>query len=425
MIGNLIKLERVHQNMKQNILAKGICSPSYLSKIENNQVQPNLEILQLLFNRLNLDFDILNTSTINYRFSYEELLSIYEEVIKRRNISFTEEKLLYLRKNQPNYFSTELFFNFKLLELYLLLILNKEPKNIELNIAMLSQNVKYYDREQAYLYDKCLGIYYYNKNQVHAADEAFERAWINIPLRQGGNYEQADLAYMSALTKLANNKFIQSIEMLEYSKNFFMNQVIFSRLAECLLIEGIAHQKLRNLEQAHDIYTQAMKLIENTDQNSLLAIIYQNLGSVNSSLDNLEESLIYFLKSYEMKILTEAQFVTIFSIIQLYSKLKQYDAMETWINKGLILQEKHKNSRTYYYHFKMYHYLFINQLGDLKFIKEALNYFESINDSRHVYKYGIKVSELLKKNQKYKLATQYYEQALFSQNKNVKYWEDL
>lgn len=424
MIGNLIKSERASHGIKQKNLAKGICSTSYLSKIENNQVEPSPEILRLLYNRLNLNLELIYTDEMKLHFYRDELFSIYEEVIQKRTASFTEEKLTYLRDHQSNYLSKELFFNFKLLQLYLLLILNKEPKEIELQIATLSNDKQRFDRTQSYLYEKCIGIYYYNKNQLSAAEAAFDRAGQKLPIEHFGDYEKADLAYMNALAKLANNQFIQCITLLEYPLTYFLNHVSFSRLIECFIIEGIAHQKLGNLERAHQIYIKALKMAENSMQNTSIAMIYQNLGSVNSSIGNLEESLEYFFKSYKLKLTTEKRCISIFSIIQIYSKLDDYAEMEKWIKKGLVLVESLESYKSYYYHFKMYHHLFI-QFGDLKFINEALNYFEQVNDLRHVYKYGIKIAELLKKQRKYKQATYYYERATFSNNQNVRYWEDL
>ena len=53
-IGLIIKYERLKQDIKQTNLAKGICSISYLSKIEHNLVEPNPEIIELLLSRLNI-----------------------------------------------------------------------------------------------------------------------------------------------------------------------------------------------------------------------------------------------------------------------------------------------------------------------------------------------------------------------------------
>ncbi|WP_339249889.1 helix-turn-helix transcriptional regulator [Sporosarcina sp. FSL W8-0480] len=49
-------MERRTQKMKQAVLAKGICSISYLSRIENGKIEPNEEVVEMLFNRLELSF---------------------------------------------------------------------------------------------------------------------------------------------------------------------------------------------------------------------------------------------------------------------------------------------------------------------------------------------------------------------------------
>ena len=50
-LGQLIKLERQRQNIKQEALALGICVPSYLSRIENGLVIPSEDIKHLILIR--------------------------------------------------------------------------------------------------------------------------------------------------------------------------------------------------------------------------------------------------------------------------------------------------------------------------------------------------------------------------------------
>ena len=51
----IIYRERVRRNWSQAGLCKGICTVSYLSKIESGRAEPSAEILRLLLARLNLE----------------------------------------------------------------------------------------------------------------------------------------------------------------------------------------------------------------------------------------------------------------------------------------------------------------------------------------------------------------------------------
>ena len=56
-IGLLIKMNRINQNMSQKALCEGICVPSYLSKIENGEIVPTSDILSLLFDVLGITYN--------------------------------------------------------------------------------------------------------------------------------------------------------------------------------------------------------------------------------------------------------------------------------------------------------------------------------------------------------------------------------
>lgn len=86
--GNLIKVERMRKNMKQSVLARGICSISYLSKIENNQTTPSDEVLELIFERLELDVPLY------YDFSekIDQTKKEIRDTLKEALLSRQEEK---------------------------------------------------------------------------------------------------------------------------------------------------------------------------------------------------------------------------------------------------------------------------------------------------------------------------------------------
>ena len=55
-LGGLIFRERLEKNWSQEGLCKGICSVSYLSKIESGKAEASGEILSLLFAKLGIDY---------------------------------------------------------------------------------------------------------------------------------------------------------------------------------------------------------------------------------------------------------------------------------------------------------------------------------------------------------------------------------
>ena len=63
-IGSFIKLQRTKREMTLKDLAEGIVSVSYLSKIENLKTQASYDIIQLLCNRLGIQLDHLDETTI-------------------------------------------------------------------------------------------------------------------------------------------------------------------------------------------------------------------------------------------------------------------------------------------------------------------------------------------------------------------------
>lgn len=77
--GHIIKFERIRQNLKQVQLSEGLCTPSYLSRIENNSIAPTDEVLLELFNRLNITYS--NSSLTDEEF-LEKVRKTYSKALK-------------------------------------------------------------------------------------------------------------------------------------------------------------------------------------------------------------------------------------------------------------------------------------------------------------------------------------------------------
>ncbi|UQX57056.1 helix-turn-helix domain-containing protein (plasmid) [Cytobacillus pseudoceanisediminis] len=76
--GQQIKYVRTIKKINQNELAKGICSISYLSKIENGVIYPSEEIKNLLIKKLGIE-----DSTLNNEFGEREIQGFYNFLLNK------------------------------------------------------------------------------------------------------------------------------------------------------------------------------------------------------------------------------------------------------------------------------------------------------------------------------------------------------
>ncbi|MET0959126.1 MAG: helix-turn-helix transcriptional regulator, partial [Psychrobacillus psychrotolerans] len=88
-LGQLIKLERQRQNIKQEALASGICVPSYLSRIENGLVIPSEDIKQHILMRLNIPVDTLvnspsEESAIQFKLRFKQVINSRDKELAKQ-----------------------------------------------------------------------------------------------------------------------------------------------------------------------------------------------------------------------------------------------------------------------------------------------------------------------------------------------------
>lgn len=94
-LGSIIKMNRLHQNMSQKALSDGICVSSYLSRIENAEIIPSEQVISELFEALAIHYndssDFIEQGEILIAHFLEELMfnefsnskQIFEEIEKQ------------------------------------------------------------------------------------------------------------------------------------------------------------------------------------------------------------------------------------------------------------------------------------------------------------------------------------------------------
>lgn len=100
-VGQTIKRFRQLHHMTQDTLAVGICTTSYLSRIENGLVEANEAVYALLFERLQLNYE---TYIVESEQQVELLEHIYMQLLSNEHISekdITKLRDLYEQRTNP------------------------------------------------------------------------------------------------------------------------------------------------------------------------------------------------------------------------------------------------------------------------------------------------------------------------------------
>ncbi|EPD50655.1 hypothetical protein HMPREF1210_02625 [Paenisporosarcina sp. HGH0030] len=426
-IGLLIKMSRIQQNMKQVTLAKGICSTSYLSKIENNQTVPSEDVLQLLLERLNLDYEDLSTEEETEFLS--ELYHLYKDAIINRNKEEILEKLNSFKERNFLFKEETNFFTYNLYLFRLFLITETEQEILKNLMEALDQMSENFDERQHFLFKFNCGILLHVEQYYKESLSYLEYCLELLTAFHLEDWEIADFYNVLSISYLANNHFLNTIEYSTKALNFYKDNLIFKRAIDCYIVIGISQTMTAKYKSAEESYLFAKKLTNDLKLREYEGIITQNLGFLYAQKNNHIKAIEYYIESLNSMKDTEGYLLTIFSIVKEYSKQKKIDKILEWCKKGLDLLEANPSEKihSYYYHFSIYSIMHNNDLKDECLYKTSIEHFESTKDYRYANKYAIKLADLYSYHRKYKNSSLMYQKALeyhFSQ-KSITYLEEL
>lgn len=432
-IGHIIKFERLDQSMKQITLAKGICSPSYLSKIENNATVPSEQIITLLLKRLNIVID--KVSSEEEEKVVASLYELYKTGVLERNKKLIRESLHKISNRKIYFLQLNNYYSYLLYIFRLLLILNEEETNLRSIYTIIINLEDKFVEKQRFVANLNLGLYYYLKDDSYNALCHLEVSMKLVNKLNLDEWELADFYNVLSYTFFKCNEFFNAIDYATKSLKFNKDNLLFDRAIENYIVIGAAHKNLRKYDEAEKNYHLAKKLAIDFKLFTYEGVIYQNLGSLYA-IQGLHEKAIDFYKASllikEENGNSEGCLLTILSIIKEYSKQSNHEQVLNWCKEGLDKMEEDPSlcnyKRTsYFIHFEIYRALhsFDEKLESV--LKLAINHFEIIQDDRHVQKYSILLANSYFKEHKFKASCLYYQksnQILFKQ-KFINNWEDL
>ncbi|MCF6411790.1 transcriptional regulator [Pseudalkalibacillus salsuginis] len=410
MIGQRIRYYRKTKGLTQEELARGICSISYLSKIENGDAKSSEDVIELLCEKLGisaaeeqLDVNILGLlNEWNYLMTSRKWKESSETQKKIETyIPFIEDPVIQLK--------------YKVFLVKSLVSNKKFDKADKLIKEIKNHHDNKFESDLEFHYNHIIGIYFYNKKEFQSSLSYFENAEKFIQQIPLNPVERGVFFYNLAL---AHSHFFHNTSVINYcykALEIFDKEYNFNRSADCHILLGISNRRINNYSQARFHFNKALKFAETFNELQTIAIIYHNLGYVHSSMGETKKAIELYHKSINLKskLPTQDSFITYYLIAREYFRIKDKKSSLEWLNKVKEKLDENYNYE-YYLHYSILYKRVINELDESYenlLRKEAIPYF----NKKNLWEYLSDASELLAeyyfKKSQYKKSSEYYKLA--------------
>ena len=373
--GLLIKENREKLGLKQEYLCKGICSISYLSKIERGNIVASEEIVKMLFKKLGIDFNS------DEKF-VQEGKQIFEEINKSRYFGtpIDEHRLEEIRSNKSRYLNSSLNIDYQLFELF--------DKLFQTEDTDILRYKEYMDNDQLYMSYLITGFL---NNDIKLLEEAKKVKYT------------AEIIHQIAYIKWIEGKYYESIELNLEALNLAYNEgCIKLQIEVCVMLGNLyIYFHLPTMEKYYNKALNFLNLIE--DRGSKF-FIYYHMGIAYISIDFIKAEE-YLLKAMEI------------------SPEDNKDSMEKLYQKLCFLYLRYNKKEIA----KIY-YIEAKKINILKSVNELIEIMIENEDYIHSEKYLNKLMDIYnesKKNRQHSNTTFYSDFLIEAYKANRRYKDAL
>ncbi|MCD5322394.1 MULTISPECIES: helix-turn-helix domain-containing protein [Pontibacillus] len=407
-VGKTIKLHRLNQNRTLEETAQGICSISYLSKIENGLTKSSDEIVQLLFNRLNIPVETLEEE-LDEGVLEQELQEWYTVILQRETDQATEQYVK-LKQKLSTLSTPSTLSLFKLYEVRYHLHM-RHLSEVPVLMDRLERMQDLFEEKHHYYYMKFYGLYHHVQERYQEAQQYYKKALAIGYQNTLSDSERADLYFVTAINESSLQNVTLALHYARLALNLYTVQFDFKRSGDCQILLGICYKRTRQFEQADQCFQLAVKAAGNLQSSYLKGIAYHNLGSLHAALSHHEKAIDYFQKSliYKENKNSKGKLTSIASIVEsLYALGDQGRALE-WIDRGLMMINQQEDFQILRYYFQVYKYRVLEDLISLEhYLRETvIPYFIDNENQFYIGLYCELLAECLQKHKRYKDACYY------------------
>lgn len=408
--GNLIRVERMRKNMKQTVLARGICSVSYLSKIENNQTSASEEVLELLFERLEVEVPLYFDFSHQVEKVKSEIRGLLKEAILVRNDKDKQHQIKKYIEHPAVKQSKSSYITLMVTLARFGMMPGGDPRYVT-EVGWIEDQLTPDDKLR-YMIVKALKVF--QDNEKEQAFHLIEQLNEQLPSSGLPDWEVADIRYIMGglYYKFTDN--IQALENVKFSLKYFQENFCLERIVECYVIIGLSYKRRKRYSDALSYYQKALKVVKATDLKFYYGMLYNNMGEIYSLLGEQDRALNYFMESFEYKVDVRSKLYSVLSLVEVNAKQNNEQGVLKWLEVGRELMKTEKSIEEFTQHFNIYinHFREKDSIQLINSLKSAVIYFEEHDEYMYAKKYAFWLAKELKESGKYKLATDYYEKVI-------------
>ncbi|MDM5187077.1 helix-turn-helix transcriptional regulator [Bacillus sp. DX4.1] len=411
-IGKQVFYKRLQQKMTQEELCQGICSVSYLSKIENGKIEASEEILQLLCVKLEIAVSDLRDVEAEVKEKLDDWLNALVHLDKQQVERIYNE----LQSEMQHVVDFEIINYYKLLYTRYLIIKRDLPA-LEEELENLKKMYKKYSPFQKllYMYSKALayclqykfkdGLDYLLKTEVIAKELSYYETGIyyNIALA----YSHLEIPHLA-------------LHFANVALEGFRNEYKFRYVINCQIIIALSYTEKGQYEEALKMYKGILRESDSfAEKDSILAITLSNIGNIYYKKNQYEEAKEYYSKSLQYQRQEDLNYIdTLYEMALQCINLGQLEEAKGWIDKGIVAAKQEERFNTKLYLLLMLRYKYFEETKAYKaFLEtEAIPFFKVAGNKKELKKaymelaeYFDELSDLKESNRYYKLVIEVLE----------------
>lgn len=397
LIGQTIKWHRMRQGMTQEQLSEDICSSAYLSKLENNQISFNKEIVSQLCERLDLPIE---SYTKEPNEELQETLQEWMEALHR--FDQTEATACYekVQKLSTEHIPVEQSYLYEL-SLFGHYLLTQQTDRANEKYSDIKSFAWILEKHYAYSYHKFIGSYYLQKLYCSNAINHFKKAEETLK-----DTSDPELYLLMATAYTRMEKILRSNKYAQKAYQMFQTELDYTRIIICQLILGLNYCLIEDFESAEDYFKKLRSLEENQVGSSIKATIYSFDGILQLKKKDYEQAKVCFEKALEYETDFQVLLISHHFLSIAYLRSGQTDSAMEEARTGIKVAEKYQVDR-YQMKLKTILYYLEGRKEELVqlLMKKIIPFFQRLGEDYELFSYHLMTGSLLFEMKRYKDAS--------------------